>query len=84
MQTFKLGSCNVIVTIDDGRHHLSISHKHRYPRWEEIKEARYTYLPPEIYVVMVLPPKGNYVNLHPNCFHLWETKDPQAEYYWKG
>lgn len=84
MELTKFGACHVMVTMDAGRHHLSISHKHRYPRWDEIREARYKFMPADIYVVMVLPPKGNYVNVHPNCFHLWETKDPDAAFYWNG
>jgi hypothetical protein len=44
----------------------------RYPTWDEIKEARYKYLPAEITVALILPPLGEYVNVHPNCFHLYE------------
>jgi len=54
------------------RWHLSISTKTRYPTWEEIKDARYSLLPDNITMAMLLPPKAEYVNLHPNCFHLHE------------
>ena len=29
----------------------------------------------EVTMGMLLPPKAEYVNLHPNCFHLWEVDD---------
>jgi len=51
--------------------HLSISHPRRYPYWDEILEARYHFFSDTETVIQVLPPRGQYVNLHPNCFHLW-------------
>jgi len=55
--------------------HLSISCKDRYPGWNEIKDARYTLLPLGLTFAMLLPPSGEYVNIHPNCFHLWEARE---------
>lgn len=63
------------VAPDDQRWHLSISHPKRYPTWNEIFSARYDLLPLSITVAMFLPPPSQYVNVHPNCFHLWETTD---------
>jgi len=51
--------------------HLSISHPKRYPFWDEILDARYTFFSDKETVIQILPPKGKYVNYHPNCFHLW-------------
>lgn len=75
--------CNVWVTRDlyrDGavRWHLSISRTDRYPVWDEIKDARYALIPDECTMAMLLPPKGEYVNLHPNCFHLHEIMENQS------
>ena len=70
--------CSFMVLIsrdpDKGRirWHLSISHPTRYPKWDEIKEARYKFLPDEVTMAQILPPRGEYVNVHPNCFHLHE------------
>jgi len=64
----------IIVTKDAGHWHLSVSHKTRYPTWDEIKYVRYKYLPNEITAALLFPPKEQYVNVHPNCFHLWEVK----------
>ena len=55
--------------------HLSISHPSRYPTWDEIRDARYDLLPDGCTMAMLLPPKGEYVNLHRNCFHLHEIKE---------
>ena len=55
------------------RWHMSISCANRYPVWDEIRDARYALLPDEITMGMFLPPKAQYVNVHPNCFHLHEV-----------
>lgn len=60
--------------------HLSISHRTntqppkpgRYPTWDEISEARYTLIPDEVTMAMLLPPRAQYINTHPTTFHLWE------------
>lgn len=54
--------------------HLSISCRDRYPTWDEIKAARYDLIPDEVTMAQMLPPKKEYVNLHPNTFHLHEIR----------
>ncbi len=64
--------------------HMSISHRTnehpprpgRYPDWDEIAEARYRFIPDEVTMVMFLPPRGEYVNVHETTFHLHEI-DPR-------
>jgi len=46
----------------------------RYPDWDEITEARYRFIPDEIRVAMLLPPRAEYLSLHDTCFHLWELE----------
>lgn len=53
--------------------HISISHPTRYPTWEEQKDARYSLVPDSAYMVSVLPPIADYLNVHPNCFHWWQV-----------
>ena len=78
--TYKLNGCNVIVSKDAGLWHLSISRKNRLPSYDDLKEARYRFMPdikPDIkYVVQIFPPKQDFVNLHEYCLHLWEPKEP--------
>jgi hypothetical protein len=59
--------------------HLSISHPHRYPTWNEIFDARYRLIPDEAMMAMILPPKASYVNIHESCFHLHELTDPEKK-----
>lgn len=67
--------------LDSPRWHLSISHRTnthppqpgRYPTWDEIKDARYRFMPGNITVAMYLPPEDEYVNVHETTFHLWEA-----------
>lgn len=72
--SFIMGRCNVIVSIDHGEWHLSISTPTASPSYKEIKEARYKYLPNDITVAQLFPPKEEFVNLHPYCHHLWEVQ----------
>lgn len=66
---------SVLVSKDSGRWHLSIAHPRRYPSWDEVHAARYEFIPDEIYMMMGLPPKAVYVNVHDHCFHLWEAQE---------
>jgi hypothetical protein len=74
---FTWGYCRVLIEHHGEPHgwHLSISCAHRYPTWEEIKAARYDLLPRDITMAMLLPPPDEYVNVHPNCFHLHQIED---------
>ena len=71
-RAWQMGQCFVMAGVEAGKWHLSISHKTRYPTWDEIKEARYRFVPDEVTMAMLLPPRDQYVNVHPNCFHLHE------------
>ncbi len=51
--------------------HISISRPDKYPTWDEIKEARYRFMPRDRDAYMILPKEEDYVNYHPNCFHIW-------------
>ena len=55
--------------------HLSVSHKARYPTWDELFNARYSLMPGDMTVAQILPAPEQYVNVHPFRFHLWEI-DP--------
>ena len=51
--------------------HVSVSHHARYPTWDEILDVRYSFFDDDVEVIQILPRKSEYVNIHPNCFHLW-------------
>lgn len=63
-------SCNSRIQTPNGRNQPL-----RYPTWDEIKEARYRFLPLDLLVGMILPPQEEYVDVHETCFHLFELQD---------
>lgn len=72
------GECRVFVGIEDDRWHLSIAHPRRLPTWDELRDARYRFVPDAVVMAMLLPPKADYVNYHLYCFHLWEIRGEEA------
>ena len=70
------GGCQILVSPPYGKEgwHLSISHKKRYPSWDEIRDAWYELIPnaEEKDAIMYLPKKCDYVNLCYTCFHVYE------------
>jgi hypothetical protein len=75
LHRYQMGDCTVLVGIGPQTGwHISISCPDRYPTWDEIAKARYTLCPEEVMMVMYLPPPWQYVNAHPNCFHLHEDR----------
>lgn len=77
-----MGRCYVIVTIDYGRWHLSISCRDRktLPSYKEIKAARYKYLPKDITVAEIFPKPSEFVNLA-EVRHLWELRVSEHEIF---
>jgi len=70
------GPCRVLYTMMEPHFgslwcHASIACTDRYPTWDEILDARYTFFTEDDEVFQYLPPKREYLNLHKNCFHLW-------------
>lgn len=80
-RAFIAGECIVLIAKEAGKWHLSISCEDRYPTWDEIKQARYDLLPDNVTMAMLLPPRSKYVNIHPNCFHLYEIKKREIALY---
>ena len=54
--------------------HLSVSRKNRYPTWDEIVLVKEKFMG-DINVAMILPRKEDYINIHENCFHLWQIPE---------
>lgn len=84
-RTLDDGHLSVIVGHEPSGWHLSISHRlnildpftqrplaGRIPTWDEIRDARYLFCPDVPYMAMILPPKDEYVNVHPTTMHLYE------------
>lgn len=73
------GDTRVCVEKVGGLWHISISCPSRYPTWDEIFTAWYDLVPdaPQINGAIILPRKSEYVNLHPNCFHVYQLADAE-------
>ncbi len=78
---YRMGHCSVILGIipesantDYPGYHISVSHQKRYPTWDEIAHARYSLIPDDVTMVMVLPPSEDYVNLNEHTFQLHQIK----------
>lgn len=52
--------------------HVSVSLEHRIPSWNEMNFVKAVFWGEEECVVQFHPPKSKYVNVHPNCLHLWK------------
>lgn len=74
-RAYRSGQLTVIVGRSNSGWHVSIAHPSRYPTWDEVADIRYQLLPDDVHMAMMLPPGDEYVNLHPNCFHLHQVVD---------
>ena len=82
------GRLMVLVTEDPDGWHLSISHARRvkggnyvpgrYPKYDEIADARDEFLPDDLDFVMWFPRSEEYVAVMDTCFHLHEHP-PRSE-----
>ena len=75
------GDTMVGVSCDARLWHLSISCPHRYPTWAEIFTAWYDLVPGagrDFNGAIFLPRKSEYVNIHPNCFHVYQLHDAEV------
>ena len=61
----------IFINIENGKWHLSVSAKHTLGYYE-IKEIRYKFMPDDMHVAQIFPPRDEFVNLHEYCFHLHE------------
>lgn len=78
------GELRACVVEEPAGWHMSISfvdHRNRPtldPTWDEIAHARDELLPADVAFVMHLPAAGEYVAVHPTCFHLHEHPERAA------
>lgn len=63
------------VVVDDGElsgwEHVSVSLPNRCPNWTEMCFIKALFWSEDETVVQFHPCKSDYVNVHPNCLHLW-------------
>lgn len=64
----------IVIAEEDGKWHLSVSSNHTLGYYE-LKEIRYMFMPNDMRVAQIFPPREEFVNIHQNCFHLWEIEN---------
>lgn len=62
----------IFVNLEEGKWHLSASCGHVIGYYE-LKEVRYNFLPNAIYAAQVFPPREEFINIHENCYHLYQV-----------
>jgi len=68
---FRYKGKDILITMDDGRWHMSVNCKHPLGYYE-LKELRYTFLPDRCHMAQIFPPRAEFVNVAENCYHLYE------------
>lgn len=66
-----LRHCTVIASWGGGWEHVSVCPRNRCPDWEEMSQIKDMFWREDEVVMQLHPAKSNYVNLMPNCLHLW-------------
>ena len=61
----------ILINIEDGKWHLSVTSNHPLG-YMETKQIRYMFLLDRICVGELFPPREEFVNIHENCYHLYE------------
>lgn len=82
-RAFAKGPVRAIVSTDEGRWHLSVSCADRLPTWDELGDARDALLPADVWLCMPHPPRDYWMNIHPHCMHLYETRDSVLVRLWR-
>jgi hypothetical protein len=55
--------------------HISASRRERLPSWDDLKLVKRVLAGPERQAIQVIPRESEYVNIHPNCLHLFVCID---------
>ena len=66
-----LRHCTVIASWGGGWEHVSVCPGNRTPDWGEMNKIKDMFWNDDEVVMQLHPAKSNYVNLMPNCLHLW-------------
>ena len=72
----KINGAALRVIFSDGMgwDHVSVSMAKRCPTWDEMCAIKDLFFNPDETVVQFHPAQTEYVNLHPNCLHLWRDQ----------
>lgn len=62
----------IVASNGDGWEHVSISHKNKIPSWKIMSTIKDMFFEDDEVVMQLHPKKEDYINMHPNCLHLWK------------
>ena len=62
---------SIIASNGGGWDHVSVSTDCRCPKWSEMCQVKELFFKDDEYAIQYHPEKGDYVDLHPFCLHLW-------------
>jgi len=65
----------VIYSNGGGWDHVSVSHRNRCPRWDEMCIIKDIFFNKNECCVEYHPAQKDYVNMHPNCLHIWKPQN---------
>lgn len=68
---FQYKGKTIFINKELGKWHLSVSLT-RTIGYYELKELRYKFMPNNMDVAQIFPKREYFVNIHENCFHLYE------------
>jgi hypothetical protein len=75
-QEYHAGNCKILAS----KGHISVSCRDRYPTWDEIVQIKERLAGTDTEWVMLMPPSSEYVNIHPNCFHIYSKERVRMEW----
>lgn len=68
-------SLTIIASDGEGWEHVSVSTAARCPTWEEMCLVKAMFWDEDDVVIQYHPRKGDYVNNHPFCLHMWRPTE---------
>lgn len=72
-----LRKCTIIASWGGGWEHVSVCPANRCPTWEEMCKIKDMFWNSNEVVMQIHPEKSAYVNIMPNCLHLWKPIDQE-------
>jgi hypothetical protein len=69
----------VLVSDGGGWDHVSVSHAHRCPTWDEMCFVKNLFFEKTETAIQYHPAEANYVNRHKYTLHMWRKQDCEIE-----
>lgn len=66
---------HVIAANGMGWDHVSVSHRHRIPKWDEMSFVHRLFFKANETAMQLHVPLTQHINVHDHCLHLWRPQD---------